>query len=161
MDPRRNSWVANASVLEGKVKVGPEVLKNLTDRLRPTFTQTLTSPQKKNAALSSKHRQPPDPLMNCSKMADSDIFRPELAGRPSSPALSDISELTVLSRSPSPVPEYRQSFRAEIAFPLTPPSRPGDLRATNGRFTLRNAKRASTPDAFRFVLCVEFQSFNR
>ena len=79
-------------------------------------------------------------------MAGSDPFSPEFAGRAMSPALSDTSELTVLSRSSSPVPDYQEaSRRIEAALPLAPPGTLKRSRAANGRFTSRHGKRARSP----------------
>ncbi|KAF3052469.1 hypothetical protein E8E11_010197 [Didymella keratinophila] len=80
-------------------------------------------------------------------MSSEDFFGPHLTGRASSPALSDTSDISTLSRSPSPVPGYQHPLRpADQVLPLTPPNTPGRSRASNRRFTSRNAKRATIPD---------------
>jgi hypothetical protein len=95
------------------------------------------------------------------------------AQRANSPAVSDTSEITVLSRSPSPVPEY-ESFLAGIRnklFSSTPSDAPersprsvprhatvGDepetsdqLRSPDGRFVPRRLRRARSPSPERLV----------
>jgi hypothetical protein len=79
-------------------------------------------------------------------MADDDV-----PGRETSPALSDTSELTVLSRSPSPVPEYQKgSHQIQPPF-LTPPNTPTRTRAASGRFISRSRQDPSSLGAARSV----------
>lgn len=88
--------------------------------------------------------------------------RAHLTERASSPALSDIPDLSILSRSPRPVPGYQHpSDQTDEVLPLTPLSTPGRLRASNGRFTSRNAKKATTPDKFRYVLVTSLTNLLR
>jgi hypothetical protein len=80
-----------------------------------------------------------------------------------SPALSDVSELTVLSRSPSPVPDYG-GFRlleektlgisptpSDVSGPTVTSSSPGKLRSPNGRFVARHTRRAPSSSPERSV----------
>jgi hypothetical protein len=73
-------------------------------------------------------------------------------GRATSPAPSDGSELTVPSRSPSPVLDYQNvSSQSETTLPLTPPSTPKQARLSSGRSVLHIGKRSGSPDILRSV----------
>jgi hypothetical protein len=145
-------WVASASVLEGEVKVDS---CGTPEPQRPPWTflylcpnlslRDCRNPLKQQSATTSTMSGPKG------MTTDADIFGSELTGRASSPALSDTSELTVLSRSPSPIPDYQSFPSTMTALPLTPPSTPDRSRAANGRFTTCGVKRANTPDNSRFV----------
>jgi hypothetical protein len=68
---------------------------------------------------------------------------PYRSARRSSPALSDISELTILSRSPSPVPQYDARFSGGSSSTAYVDQQ---VRGINGRFVSRKAKRAHSPE---------------
>ena len=70
-------------------------------------------------------------------------------GRAASPALSDASTVTILSRSPSPVPGYDVlafQFKVQSSDSDNTHDRPRD---DDGRFMSVRAKRACTPDMER------------
>jgi hypothetical protein len=71
-------------------------------------------------------------------------------GRGVSPALSDFSELTILSRSPSPVLDYNVSHCSLDSDPVDPGYVEQKLRGQDGRYVSRKTKRAHSPDG-RYV----------
>jgi hypothetical protein len=86
--------------------------------------------------------------------------------RANSPAGSDTSELTVPSRSPSPVPEYESfladirnnifgpisyEFRASSATAVDEPETADQPRSPDGRFVSRRLRRARSPSPDRLV----------
>jgi hypothetical protein len=68
----------------------------------------------------------------------------EAAGRQGSPALSDFSELTILSRSPSPVLDYDPSRASLNNCPVDTTLIGKKLRGNNGRYVSK--KRAHSPE---------------
>jgi hypothetical protein len=71
-------------------------------------------------------------------------------GRDVSPALSDFSELTILSRSPSPVLDYNVSHCSLDSDPVDTGYVEQKLRGQDGRYVSRKTKRAHSPD-WRYV----------
>lgn len=85
-----------------------------------------------------------------SDMPSSNSHARGLAARRGSPALSEISELTMLSRSPSPVPGYddRLSGRSSSTAYISQKS-----RGLDGRFVSRKAKRTRSPEERYVSVC--------
>jgi hypothetical protein len=77
---------------------------------------------------------------------DHDGSAPDHRGRGISPALSDISELTILSRSPSPVSQYKAQSILSRSWARKPSDVSDRRRGEDGRFLSVRKKRAHTPE---------------
>jgi hypothetical protein len=82
---------------------------------------------------------------------DYDGSAPDHRGRGISPALSDFSELTVLSRSPSPVPGYDALSGLSKNTAVKPSNISDRCRGEDGRFLSVRKKRAHTPEPELYV----------
>jgi hypothetical protein len=82
---------------------------------------------------------------------DYNCSAPDHRGREISPALSDISELTALSRSPSPVLGYDALSGLSKNAAVKPPNISDRCRGEDGRFLSVRKKRAHTPELELYV----------